>query len=47
MEVFWDQEDQNYTSNKRQEFTREERLNRINTCLEANPVNQDHCFDLI
>ncbi len=28
-------------------LTREERLNRIDSCLEANPSNQDHCFDLI
>jgi hypothetical protein len=28
-------------------LTREERLNRINSCLESNPINQDHCFDLI
>jgi hypothetical protein len=28
-------------------LTREERLNKINSCLEANPMNQDHCFDLI
>ena len=28
-------------------LTREQRLNRINACLAANPDNQDHCFDLI
>ncbi len=28
-------------------MTREDRLNRINACLDANPINQDHCFDLI
>jgi hypothetical protein len=28
-------------------LTREQRLNRINSCIEANPQNQDHCFDLI
>lgn len=28
-------------------LTREQRLDRINACLAANPVNQDHCFDLI
>lgn len=26
---------------------REERLNRINACMAANPTNQDSCFDLI
>jgi len=28
-------------------MTREDRLNRINACMDANPANQDHCFDLI
>ena len=28
-------------------ITREDRINRINGCLDDNPVNQDHCFDLI
>jgi hypothetical protein len=28
-------------------MNREDRLNRINACLDANPVDQDHCFDLI
>jgi hypothetical protein len=28
-------------------LTREARLDKINACLAANPVYQDHCFDLI